>query len=112
MQRVDDVRAVAPANIWVLICRKRNGAFIAPCSEKWKNRFNAQTINAIKPTIFMIFITRQIPPDGVLRFSLQKTIFLSRQLPSSFRQLLCREYRPASWRFLDDNARVISAQWD
>lgn len=54
--------AVAPANIWVLTSRKRrNGAFTAPVQKKWKNRFNAQTINAIKPTIFMIFIT---PPDS------------------------------------------------
>lgn len=54
--------AVAPVNIWVLTSRKRrNGAFTTPVQKKWKNRFNAQTINAIKPTIFMIFIT---PPDS------------------------------------------------
>ncbi len=53
-----------------------------------ENRFNAQTISAIKPTNLRDFHPpRQIPPDGVLQFH-QKTIFFSAASLKLFRQLL------------------------
>ncbi len=109
MQRVDDVRRRACEYLGIDGAESAVTALSLPLfRKKWKNRFNAQTINAIKPTIFMLHHPARFRLTGCFGFRFRRQFFSAASLSSSASSF-CREYRPLHGDFRHTRP-VISAQ--